>query len=85
MPLRDTAAKAMEAVEAVTGKLTEHDRARIRDAIVTAMHNATAVYGAENAAIVSAHLTHDPTLVERINEESEMRRKALISNLSSAR
>lgn len=84
MKLNDAASKALETIGAIAGELSEKDRDRIREAVEVAMRKAVSVCCDENVSVVSEHLAYDRTLMDRINVETEMRRKALISNLSAA-
>ena len=85
MNINDAAKNVLKVVESTTGDLDSQDRRKIEEAVVAAMRAAAAACGRENDATVAEHLKHDPTLVQRINDERDMRRKALISNLSAAR
>ncbi len=84
MKLNDAASDALETIGAIAGELSEKDRDRIREAVEVAMRKAVSVCSDENVSVVSEHLAYDRTLMDRINVETEMRRKALISNLSAA-
>jgi len=86
MTLRESAEIAMKAIEAaLDGPVTDEQRDKIRVALEAAMNGAMQACCVETANVVEYHLhRRDPTLMDRINEEANARRKALISNLSVA-
>ena len=84
MNIQESAENVLKVIQETTGAIGAEDRKKIADAVIQAMHKAATACCLENDSIVAENLKNDPTLVARINHESEMRRKALISNLSAA-
>ena len=84
MNIQEAAENVLSIVEKTSGPISADSRKKIAEAVIQAMHKAATACCLENDSIIAEHLKNDPTLVARINQESEMRRKALISNQSAA-
>ena len=84
MKLDDAGRDVLQVVESAAFELDEARRKEVSRAVVDAMKRAATACCLETDSIVAERLKDDPTLVARINQEAEMRRKVLISNLTSA-
>ena len=86
MNLSNVANKAAtDASEALSASLTESELEKVAAIIAKAMENAVLEASSQHATVCVNCLTHDQDLAHKIQKKIELKKVALIANLSSFR